>query len=141
MNTDQYFLFPQLNNLLTTLGSHITPAVASAARATVQANLDWQQSYEGLLAATFIEDYVNTVEPETTTQGAQTTTTPAPVTTGAPGETTTTAPSPGETTTTPSDGSTTTLAPTTTTEDPDGAATIAVSLALLISAVIVTLIN
>uniref|UniRef100_A0A1Q3FGJ4 Aminopeptidase N n=2 Tax=Culex tarsalis TaxID=7177 RepID=A0A1Q3FGJ4_CULTA len=128
----------KLNTLLTSLGSHITPATASAARATVQANLDWQQSHEGLLTMTFIEDYVNTVDPETTTQGSQTTTVPSPGTTGSPGETTTLAP--GQTTT-PPPGQTTTLAPTTTTEEPDGAATIAVSLTLLISAVIVTLIN
>ncbi|XP_065073154.1 aminopeptidase N-like [Ochlerotatus camptorhynchus] len=114
--------FDKLNALLTYLGDRITSATAAAARATVQANFDWQQSYEGLLTVNFVEQYVDTIEPETTSNPITTTTTAA--------------------TTSPGSVETTTAGITTTTPDDDGGATtIAVSITLLISAITVTLLH
>ncbi|XP_019531218.3 aminopeptidase N [Aedes albopictus] len=110
-----------LNDLLTDLGENITPQTAESARATVQANFAWQQSSEGLLTVNFVEEYVDSIvpEPPTTTEGP--TVTPGP--------------------TTVSQAPSTTTAGSTTTEDDGGAATIAVSITLLVSAVAVALFN
>ncbi|XP_058836977.1 uncharacterized protein LOC131693281 [Topomyia yanbarensis] len=110
----------QLNALLTSLGLYISQETAAAALATVQTNMDWHGSYEGMLTTNFINEYAESVDQDTTlTTGEVTTTTPG--------------------TTTTSDVTTTTAQ--TTTADPGGAATIAVSVTLLFATILISLLK
>ncbi|XP_062557614.1 aminopeptidase N-like [Armigeres subalbatus] len=115
-----------LNELLEELivSEYITANDAVSVRATAQANFDWQQSFEGLLTVGFVQDLVESIdqEPSTTTISTPSTTTTEPISTTLSVETSTVT----EQSTTPED---------------DGAATIAVSITLLIGAIAVTLLH
>ncbi|XP_001662886.2 aminopeptidase N [Aedes aegypti] len=110
-----------LNDLIVDLGTYITPQTAEAARATVQANFAWQQSAEAILTMNFVGDFVDSIEPEPTTTVSPDSTTVSPASSTTAGSTT--------------------VAGSSTTEDDGGAATIAVSVTLLIGAVAVALFN
>ncbi|XP_058449036.1 aminopeptidase N-like [Malaya genurostris] len=110
----------KLNALLTSLGLYVSSDIATSARASVQKNLDWQDSYEGMITSSFITEYAESIVEDTTTSSATTTTTNG-----------------GSTTTAP--GSTTTMETPSTT--PGGAATITVSVILLIATLWISLLS
>ena len=125
------FHSPQLNALITALGSRVNSQTAANLRTTAQANLDWVNGFEGLMLSNFLAEFA-----------AET-----PLTTTAAPETTTVTAGPTTTTTTPSSAVTTTTRPTsvtttvvqTTTEGDDGAATIGLSIAALLVSITVHL--